>query len=122
MFLNVFFILTGMIVFYEFFVLYNVSDMKLYSLYARFYLWKSVLIGNLASFKSILIGNGFDSIYLLFNRIRDPMLSVYEDKNFIADSSHNIFIDIFFFIGIIGFFAIFVPIFRILKSKFDTYF
>lgn len=114
--------LVSIFFFYIFFNIYKDYITRLFSLFARFYLWKSVFLAYIYDLKIFLIWNWFDSIYLVFNKIRDPMLSVYEDRNYISDSSHNIFIDYLYFYWITWFSLIFTPIFLILKNNVNSYF
>ncbi|EKE27390.1 MAG: hypothetical protein ACD_3C00214G0001 [uncultured bacterium (gcode 4)] len=104
-----------------FYLKYNIWNMKLYSAFSRFYLIKTALNAYFNSFQSILFWNGFDTLYLVYKDFKDPMLNIYEDYNYIADSSHNVFIDILYSVWLIWFIWIFLPLFMLLRRADNIY-
>nr|MDD3720470.1 O-antigen ligase family protein [Candidatus Gracilibacteria bacterium] len=75
---------------------------KLHSFLSRFYIWQNTLSIIGGNIKTILLGNGLETLDLVFSKEKNPYLYIYENYGFIADRSHNIWIDILYSSGVLG--------------------
>ncbi len=85
----IFFIVWFLIIFFYF-------PEKLHSFISRFYIWKNTLSIIFWDLKIIIFWNWFETLDLVFNREKNPLLYIYENYGFTADRSHNFFLDIFY--------------------------
>ncbi|MFA5917207.1 MAG: O-antigen ligase family protein [Candidatus Gracilibacteria bacterium] len=109
------FLLGSLVVFFYF-------PEKLHSLFSRFYIWQNVLNLYISSFKNILFGYGFETLDLIFSKEKNPYLYIFENYGFIADRSHNLWLDILYSTGILGFsLALYITL-KILKISKNTYY
>lgn len=91
---------------------------KIYWAIARVYMWQTSILASVDNIKVLLIWYWPDTMIQVFDMFKVPELSIYEDKNYTADSSHNVFLDLIFSFWIITSSIIFYLVFKIfLKLK-----
>ncbi len=95
---------------------------KLHSLFSRFYIWQNVLNLYISSFKNILFWYGFETLDLIFSKEKNPYLYIFENYSFIADRSHNLWLDILYSTWILWFSLALYITFTILKISKNTYY
>jgi hypothetical protein len=95
---------------------------KLHSLFSRFYIWQNVLNLYISSFKNILFWYGFETLDLIFPKEKNPYLYIFENYWFIADRSHNLWLDILYSTWILWFSLALYITFKILKISKNTYY
>lgn len=95
---------------------------KLHSFLSRFYIWENVIKLSFSSFKSIIIWNLYETLSMLFPKEKNPYLYIYENYGFIADRSHNLWIDILYSTWMFWFILSIYSTYKILKITKNTYF
>lgn len=95
---------------------------KLHSFISRFFIWKNVISLYLYDFKNILFWYWFETLNLSFPKEKDPYLYIFENFWFIADRSHNLWLDILYSTWIFWFILATYISFDILKLTKNTYY
>jgi hypothetical protein len=95
---------------------------KLHSFLSRFYIWQNVISLYLSNFKNILFWYWFETLNLIFTKEKNPYLYIFENYWFIADRSHNLWLDILYSTWIIWFILSIYTSFQILKLTKNTYY
>lgn len=95
---------------------------KLHSFLSRFYIWQNVLSLYSSSFKNILFWYWFETLDLIFPKEKNPYLYIFENYWFIADRSHNLWLDILYSTWLLWFSLAVYTSFLILKLSKNTYY
>lgn len=95
---------------------------KLHSFLSRFFIWKNVVSLYLYDFKNILFWYWFETLNLSFPKEKGPYLYIFENFWFIADRSHNLWLDILYSTWIFWFILATYISFYILKLTKNTYY
>ncbi len=95
---------------------------KLHSLFSRFYIWQNVLNLYMSSYQNILFWYGFETLDLIFPKEKNMHLYIFENYSFIADRSHNLWLDILYSTWILWFSLTLYITFTILKISKNTYY
>ncbi|NDK08174.1 hypothetical protein EOM39_02910 [Candidatus Gracilibacteria bacterium] len=103
-------------------IIFNYFPEKIHSLLSRFYIWENVISLYISSFKNIIFGYGFESLEIMFPKEKNAYLYIFENFGYFADRSHNLWIDILFSTGILGFSLSVYVSFLILKITKNTYY
>jgi hypothetical protein len=101
--------------------IYNFWYTKLHSFFSRFFIWETTIKIITNSIKTILFGNWFETLNLVFEKNKSPFLYLFENIGFWADRPHNIFLNFFYSNWILWLIIIFYILKYIFKSKNNTY-
>lgn len=99
------------------FLIYFYLPEKLHSLLSRFYIWQNTLSIIWSDIKTLLLWNWFETLDLVFSKEKNPYLYIFENFWFIADRSHNLWLDIFYSSWLLGLALSLYIWFIILKNK-----
>lgn len=102
------------------FIIFQFLPEKIHSLLSRFYIWQNVLDLIWTNFKNIVFWNWFETLNLVFSKEKNPYLYIFENYWFIADRSHNLFLDILFSSWILWLFITFYTIYLIITKTYNN--
>ena len=74
----------------------NLYPEKLSSFISRFHIWETTLNIIFSDIKILILWNGLWNLDLVFEWFKNKQLYIFENYWFVADNSHNIFINIFY--------------------------
>lgn len=89
---------------------------KFNSLISRFFIWKNSIILQFSEIKTVLFWVGFENLYDHLHKIKLPELYIYENFWYVADRTHNFFLDILVFSWILSFILFIIWFFFIAKK------
>ncbi len=95
---------------------------KIHSFLSRIYIWQNVLSLYSTSFKNIIFWYWFETLDLIFSKEKNPYLYIFENYWFIADRSHNLWLDILYSTWLLWFSLALYITFLILKLTKYTYY
>jgi len=89
---------------------------KLHSFLSRFFIWTTTTNIIFSDLKTLLTGWGFWTLEFIFDSFKSPYLYLFENFWFTADRPHNIFLNFFYHLGILGLAFIVYLLFIIIKT------
>ena len=89
---------------------------KLHSFLSRFFIWKTTISIIISDIKILFIWSGLETLEFIFDSFKSPYLYLFENFWFTADRPHNLFLNFFYHLGILGLACITYLLFRIIKT------
>jgi hypothetical protein len=116
------FLISFLFIFLSSIIIFLYFPEKLHSLLSRFYIWQNVISLYLFNIKNIIFWYWFETLDLMFSKEKNPYLYIFENYWFIADRSHNLWLDILYSTWIFWFILAIYTSYQILKQTKNTYY